>query len=145
MTSISHSKTGIILVVRNFEECVAFYRDLFGLSVMHEKVQGDFRLTCLEFGTSYLMIETEPPFPQTAHEKNVDQNPTKLRFNVPDIEAALKIVRAFGVDAQIDEFDWGSTINLTDPDGNRVGIRDERGFDSDSAPSSAAQPARDAG
>ena len=132
MTCILHSKTGIILVVKNFDECVAFYRDLFGLKMLHEKEQGDFRLACLEFGTSYLMIETEPPYPQTANEKNVDENPTKLRFNVPEINAALKIVQSFGIEAQIDEFDWGSTINLTDPDGNRVGIRDEMGFDSDS-------------
>lgn len=137
METISHSKTGIILVVRNYEACVAFYRDLFGLQVLHEKDQGDFRLTCLKFGCGYLMIETEPPFPQTTEEKDIDQNPTKLRFNVPDIEAALKTVRAFGVEAQIDEFEWGSTINLTDPDGNRVGIRDERGFEDDNEADSA--------
>ena len=145
MNSISHSQTGIILVVKNFEECVAFYRDLFGLKVMHEKKHGDFRLTCLEFGSSYLMIETEPPFPKTADEKGLDQNPTKLRFNVPNIKAALRTVHAFGLDAHINECGWGSTINLTDPDGNRVGIRDERGFNRDNAQSSAPQKETDSG
>lgn len=143
MNSISHTKTGIILVVRNFEQCVAFYRDLFGLQVMYEKVLGEFRLACLEFGNGYLMIESEPPFPQTANEKTIDQNPTKIRFNVPDVEAALRVVQAFGLEAQIDRFDWGATINLTDPDGNRVGIRDQRGFDRDNAPSTSAQPGCD--
>lgn len=138
-----HSMTGVILVVRNFDECVAFYRDLFGLNVMHEKEKGDFRLTCLEFGGSYLMIESAPPFPQTAPEKSLDQNPTKLRFNVRDIEAALKNVRSFGIDAEIENHDWGSTINLTDPDGNRVGIRDDLGFSRDNAEYSAENDSMD--
>ena len=133
LVSITHSKTGIILVVKNYEACVAFYRELFGLKVLHEKSHGGFRLTCLEFGSGYLMIESEPPYPVAVPEKTIDQNPTKLRFNVPDVDAALKAVHEFGLEAEIDRFDWGSTINLTDPDGNWVGIRDERGFNRDNS------------
>ena len=77
------------------------------------------------------MIESAPPLPPTAIEKTLDQNPTKLRFNVPDIKLALKNVRTYGIDAQIDEFEWGSAINIVDPDGNRVGIRDAQGFERD--------------
>ena len=132
MTKIKPSKTGIILVVNNFDECVAFYRGLFGLKVLHEKIQGDFRLTCLEFGDGYLTIETDPSAPATAAEKTINQNPTKLRFNVRDIDAALKTLLDLGIEAKIEKYEWGSTINLVDPDGNRVGIRDELGFEADS-------------
>jgi len=35
---------------------------------------------------------------------------------------------AWGIEASISESDWGRTINISDPDGNRVGVRDETGF-----------------
>ena len=129
--SVAHTKTGVILVVANFDECVEFYRDLFGLKVLHEKANGTFRLTCLEFGSSYLMIESAIPSAQAATDEIPGRNPTKLRFNVPDIESALKRVREYGLDAQIETYDWGSTINIVDPDGNPVGIRDQQGFNRD--------------
>ena len=54
----------------------------------------------------------------------------KLRFNVPDIEGALERIATYGIEAKIIKNDWGSTINLFDPDGNRVGVRDEATFQS---------------
>ena len=60
--------------------------------------------------------------------KSVSQNATKLRFNVTDINIALKKLTVLGIDAEVTRNDWGSTINLFDPDGNRIGIRDEAGF-----------------
>jgi len=119
-------KHGIILNVEKFDECVAFYKDLFKLSEMFSKVEGTFRLTCLEFGDSYLMIETEGV--ATPSGKDVSQCPTKLRFNVLDIHKALECVRDYGVDAEIIENDWGSIISIFDPDGNRISIRDDSGF-----------------
>lgn len=119
-------RTGIILNTEKYEACVAFYRDLFDLAVMFEKTEGDFRLTCLAFGSSYLMIETQGnAYPAG---KSISENATKLRFNVADIDAALRKVKAYGLEAEIIESSWGSTINIFDPDGNRVGIRDEVGF-----------------
>ena len=32
------------------------------------------------------------------------------------------------IQADIQENSWGRTINISDPDGNRVGVRDEAGF-----------------
>jgi len=119
-------RTGIILNTHNYDACVAFYRDLFGLRVLYEKEDGDFRLTCFEFGGSYLMVETEGV--ARAGEKTIAQNPTKLRFNVADIESAQVLVTKHGIDAEIEHYEWGDTINISDPDGNRVGIRDEVSF-----------------
>ena len=119
-------KYGVILNVEKFDECVAFYKDLFNLSEIFSKVEGTFRLTCLELGDSYLMIETGGV--ATVSGKDVSQCPTKLRFNVLDIHKALECVREYGVDAEIIESDWGSIISIFDPDGNRISIRDEAGF-----------------
>ena len=120
------SRTGVILNTENYHECVDFYKKVFDLKTMFQKVEGEFHLTCLEFGTSYLMIETGGF--ACAGGKSVSQNATKLRFNVADINSAQEKLAALGIDTEITRSDWGSTINLFDPDGNRIGIRDEAGF-----------------
>jgi lactoylglutathione lyase len=120
------SRTGVILNTEQYDECVDFYRKVFELKILFQQVDGDFRLTCLEFGAAYLMIETGG-FASTGG-KSVSQNATKLRFNVTDINIALKKLTVLGIDAEVTRNDWGSTINLFDPDGNRIGIRDEAGF-----------------
>ena len=120
------ARTGIILNVGKYDECVKFYRDIFKLPVMFEKTDGNFKLTCLEFGSSYLMIETGG-YANPA-EKSINQNPSKIRFNVNDIEVALITIQAHGIKANIESNTWGNTINIHDPDGNRVGIRDESTF-----------------
>ncbi|HKJ50684.1 MAG TPA: VOC family protein [Gammaproteobacteria bacterium] len=119
-------RTGIILNVEKFDECVGFYRDLFDLEVLFEERSGAFKLACLEFGGAYLMIETDG-FAKPEG-KSLQEGASKLRFNVADIDRALESIRAQGIEAEIIRNDWGSTINLFDPDGNRVGIRDEETF-----------------
>lgn len=120
------ARYGLILNTERFEECVAFYRDLFGLRQLFEKNEDGFRLICLEYGDGYLMIE------QGGKAKNGVKSPeegsVKLRFNVEDLDEALAEIRAWGILAAITESAWGRTINISDPDGNRVGVRDEAGF-----------------
>lgn len=79
-------------------------------------------LLVLDIGGAYLLIETGGLANDS--EKKISQNPTKLRFNVEDLSLALKQTQVYCPKAQIKDYYWGSTINVTDPDGNRVGIRD---------------------
>lgn len=60
--------------------------------------------------------------------KSPKEGSFKLRFYVEDLEEALAEIRAWGIQAEIQESSWGRTINISDPDGNRVGVRDEAGF-----------------
>lgn len=124
-------RTGIILNTENYEACVAFYRDLFGLRVMFVKEDDESHLTCLDFGGSYLMIEQGGKAMPAG--KSPADSPHKLRFNVPDIYAARAKLVEFGIEAQILEFGWGRVINIHDPDGNRIGIRDDEGFENQRA------------
>lgn len=117
---------GIILNVSRFDACVSFYRTLFGLRELFSKVDGDFRLTCLEFGTAYLMIETGGV--ASAEEKSVAQTATILRFNVTDIQEAFAAIRAQDGNARLIENDWGTIVRCTDPDGNPVSVRESAGF-----------------
>ena len=120
------ARSGIILNTEKYDDCVAFYRNLFGLRVLFQEQYGDFRLTCFAFDGSYLMVETGGyAMPEG---KTSRHSAAKLRFNVADLAQALKEIRAYGIDAQIIDHDWGSTIDIFDPDGNRIGIRDEATF-----------------
>lgn len=120
-------RTGIILNTERYEACVAFYRDLFKLNILHTKEDASgFKLTCFEFGGSYLMVEMGGVAQD--RQKKIEESAAKIRFNVADIEQALATVQAYGIDATIERYDWGNTINICDPDGNRVGIRDEASF-----------------
>ncbi len=72
------------------------------------------------------MIEVDGPPP--AAEKSLDRNPTKLRFNVADVEAAAQELEGKGVAVKRAVYDWGTVANFVDPDGNLCQIRDEASF-----------------
>lgn len=124
--SVKVSRTGIILNTQNFAACREFYRDILGLKELFSKTENDHKLSCLEFGGAYLMVESGGyANPQG---KSIKECPAKLRLNVPSLEAAQRFLNERGIEASISRFDWGSTINIFDPDGNRVGIREESEF-----------------
>ena len=118
---------GIILNVANFDDCVLFYKSLFGLKELFSKSHGDFRLTCLEFGEAYLMIETGGV--ASEQEKTFSQSPAILRFHVEDTQKVLKSVQQFDSAAKRIETDWGNIIRCVDPDGNPISIRESSGFE----------------
>lgn len=126
MNSLEVDRCGVILNVERFDDCVAFYKSLFGLDELFSKVDGDFRLTCLEFGSAYLMIETGGIASDS--EKTVSQSPTILRFNVPDARRAMETVLFYDHEAKLHDTDWGTIIRCTDPDGNPISIRESKGF-----------------
>lgn len=119
-------RTGVILNTENYGECVSFYRDLFGLGILFQDEREDFRLTCFEYGGSYLMVETGGVAVPAG--KTPEEHATKLRFNVSDIAKALETVRSYGIEAEVIANDWGATIDIHDPDGNRIGIREDASF-----------------
>ena len=109
---------GIILGTERYDACLAFYRDLLELPVWFEK-DG---LCCLHFGDGYLMIETGGH--AHAGRKSNAENPTMLRFNVKDVDAAADLLEARGIRVQRKSFDWGQVATFTDPDGNSCELKD---------------------
>ena len=120
---------GIILETERFQDCVKFYRDVLELPLWYEKPG----LVCLRFGTGYLMIETGG----TARDerKPSSENPTTLRFNVADVEAAANLLRTRGVAVEITVFSWGTVGTFIDPDGNACDLKnsDDPFFQSDTS------------
>ena len=117
-TLLDHLVTpGIILFTERFDECVEFYRDKIGLPVWFVKEA----LCCLHFGSGYLMIESGGV--AKASRKTVQENPSSLRFNVMDVNAAADLLSSKGIDVEVVSFDWGTIARFTDPDGNRCSLK----------------------
>lgn len=108
---------GIILETERFEDCVKFYREVLELPLWYEKPG----LVCLRFGAGYLMIETGG----TACDKRKAsyENPTTLRFNVSDVEAAAKHLRNRNVAVDVTVYSWGKVGTFLDPDGNACDLK----------------------
>jgi lactoylglutathione lyase len=120
------TRPGIILFTKNYDACVEFYTRTVGLPVLFRKDEPGSVLTCCDFGGAYLMIEEGGTLANA--QKSVDQNPTKLRFNVENVEAAAQTLREKGVVLTVERFGWGTIANFTDPDGNLCSLRDEATF-----------------
>jgi lactoylglutathione lyase len=108
---------GIILETERFEDCVKFYRDVLELPLWYEK----HGLVCLRFGAGYLMIETGGAARDVRKPSN--ENPTTLRFNVTDVEAAAKHLRDHNVAVEVTVFSWGTVGTFVDPDGNACDLK----------------------
>ena len=102
------TRLGIILFTKNYEACVDFYTKTLGLPVTYEKDEPGSILTCCDFGGAYLMIEVGGPEPPQTEDKTktktktIEQNPSKLRFNVEDVERAAAELRKKGVAIQVE-------------------------------------------
>ncbi len=119
-------RTGIILFTYNYDACVAFYTEILGLPVLFTKDEDDTQLTCCEYSGAYLMIETGAP--EGCYRKSMAQNPTKLRFNVDDVETAAKKLEAKGIELERGVYAWGTIANFVDPDGNLCSLRNQKTF-----------------
>lgn len=98
---MNFTKAGIILFTENYEQCVEFYGSVLELDLLHEIDREGERLTTYSLGDAYLMVETGGVASQSA--KSITQNPTKLRFNVPDVAATSELLKHRGVDVSVAE------------------------------------------
>jgi len=48
--------------------------------------------------------------------KTVEQNRTKLRFNVEDVDETAAVLRRKGVAIEVESYSWGTIANATDPE-----------------------------
>lgn len=118
---IDPQRTGIVLYVRRYRECVNFYREVLGLHVLFATDD----LTCFEFGQAYLMVEYDP-----TKCPNRSNGPHRmcLRMNVTNVRGLTNSLSAAGIAVDYQEHDWGKVAKFTDPDGNLCAFKDEPGF-----------------
>ena len=112
------AQPGLILFTENYDACLAFYRDVLELEVLHSQPG----LTRFAFGSGYLMVERGGVARKGG--KSMGESPVTLRFNVADIDTAIDMLRERGVEVEVHTWTWGVTGHFLDPDGNRCELKD---------------------
>ena len=116
------TRTGFILYVKKYLECVTFYRDILGLSIMFSTQE----LTCFAFGDSYLMVEIDDRINSKPTPGNDSQC---LRMNVRSVKECSDELIAKGLDVDYQEHSWGTIAKFKDPDGNLCAFKDDEKFE----------------
>ena len=116
-------RTGIILYVIKYEECVAFYENILEL----KKLFSTDLLTCFEFGNSYLMVELDDEF--NGDTSNSNRIKTCLRMNVPNVKILADKLISKNINVDYREHNWGTIAKFFDPDGNLCAFKDSEKFE----------------
>lgn len=126
MTNIGNQfdRTGLVLYVLKYEECIAFYRDVLQLDI-HFKNDS---LTCFKFGESYLMVEIDDEFMGSALQAN-DRERSCIRLNVANVKAYADDLTSKGVAVDYQKHNWGTVAKFRDPDGNLIAFKDSPKFE----------------
>ena len=114
------TRTGFIIYVEKYQECLKFYRDVLKLPIMFDTQE----LTCFEFGCSYLMVELDDrSFEARTYEE------VCLRMNVPDVKALADEMIQKGIEVDFQSHTWGTIAKFRDPAGNLCAFKDDEKFE----------------
>ena len=106
----------IILFVKNYSECIRFYREVLGLNVQEGSEPTE------RFAT---FIVGDVEFSLHAGYEGEHGGPLNLHFATSDIEAEVARLKKLGVyfSQEIEKMPWGAyEAVIKDPDGNEVEI-----------------------
>jgi len=111
-----------ILLTRDLEPALAFYRDLLGGAVTYQfpGPDGEPAYVGLDIGVSHLGVGADPAVPDAPLPR-----PISLWVYVDDCDAMVERLRAAGIAIREEPADqpWGERIaRVADPDGNEVVI-----------------------
>ena len=116
-------RTGLILYVHKYQECITFYRDILELPILFDTNM----LTCFQLGGMYLMVEVDDENPVPRQSDEVNRN--CLRMNVHDVKKYTDRLSANGVEVRYGEYNWGTIAKFFDPDGNLIAFKDTEKFE----------------
>ena len=85
------------------------------------------RLTCFEFGNSYLMVELDDEY--DGNQKESERIKTCLRMNVPNVKSLADKLISKNVNVDYQEHSWGIVAKFFDPDGNLCAFKDSEKFE----------------
>lgn len=113
-------KLGVVeILVKNFEKCLRFYKDLLGLKIEHADKQHKFIM--FNTGTTKLAIYGASKFYRDKFSH------IKLYFPTKDIEKTVKELKNKNVKfiSKIEKRHWGRVISFTDPENNEHYLYEE--------------------
>ena len=119
-------RTGIIIFTENFQILKQFYQEIFQFPQLFdaqwEENDTSEELICLDTGSGYILIES--PQGQTL----TPSGPVHIRFNINEVKTFSETLTKKGIDHTYSKESWGENIQLKDPDGNIISVRDEITF-----------------
>ncbi|NQY29103.1 MAG: glyoxalase/bleomycin resistance/dioxygenase family protein [Flavobacteriaceae bacterium] len=86
-------RTGLILYVVKYDECVVFYKEILNLNVLFQNDD----LTCFDFFGTYLMVEKEDRNEFLNSDIGDPENFSCLRMNVDNVNEFSEQLKAKGV------------------------------------------------
>ncbi|WP_062059910.1 VOC family protein [Aquimarina longa] len=117
-------RTGLILYVKKYKECILFYKTILELDILFQNEE----LTCFDFYGIYLMVEKEDRIIYLNVEEKSRKNYNCIRLNVNDVKKETNDLKNKGVIVDYQEHHWGKVAKFFDPDGNFIAFKDEEGF-----------------
>lgn len=119
-------RTGVIIFTENFDTLKNFYQEIFEFpeffDAKWEENNTSEQLVCLDTGSGYILIET----PQG---KEINPSgPLHLRFNIHEVKTLSEKLKKQKIEHTYTKEPWGENLQLQDPDGNIISIRDEITF-----------------
>ncbi|GGG56353.1 VOC family protein [Bizionia arctica] len=116
-------RTGLILYVKAYHECVLFYAETLNLSILFQKED----LTCFDFHGTYLMVEKEDRTDYLENHSEI-KNHSCLRIHVADVKAISEKLKNQNIKVDYQEHAWGKVAKFKDPEGNLIAYKDEESF-----------------
>ncbi|KAA1247643.1 VOC family protein [Aquimarina sp. RZ0] len=117
-------RTGTILYVKKYKECVEFYNKKLELPILFQNSI----LTCFDLFGAYLMIENDDRDSyqnlNEAHQKNF----SCIRIHVDNVKKYAISLQSKHIEIDYQEHDWGIVAKFFDPDGNLIALKDEASF-----------------
>jgi len=117
-------RTGLILYVIKYDECVVFYKEILNLNVLFQNDD----LTCFDFFGTYLMVEREDRNEFLESDFGIPEHFSCLRMNVTNVKEFSDQLKSKGVVVKYQEHSWGTIAKFKDPNGNLIAFKDEKGF-----------------
>ena len=117
----------VILEVEDVERSLAFYRDLLGIPLRRDLDHGG---TDRWISGNHAALSWHDSFLHFAlyKSKGVVTRDVQLGFPVDDLDAMHKLLVEAGVPVDVSPRDepWGRTARYRDPDGNSIGLTEQR-------------------
>ena len=117
------ARTGLILYVKKYEACIAFYSEILILPILFKNED----LTCFDFFGTYLMVEKEDR-KKYLEDSSEMKNTMCIRMNVDDVFKISEELKNKKVEVDYQEHSWGKVAKFKDPEGNLLAFKDEEGF-----------------